>query len=550
MIALLPLALAALAQDPAPAFTRSDVTLPRNGVQLALKDADGDGDLDLFRMDRNGITVHLQSSAGAFEPTTTQPLRWPSTRLAWDLDDLDGDGATEVLLFVDGAQVQSHQLQPDGKFSEAEEVLQAKGWLPPGSYRVNFARDVDGDGHTDLVLPDQRAHRIYLATPGAETAFAAPLEVRYSANVRYEMGDPGSLDGRFGRSVSVPWFELYDVDGDGTRDLVSQTREQVAFHLADPVLSAEPSWVLDLVELAKQLPKSDGINLDDLLSNIDDSVQWEIADLDGKAPNDFVLGLGGKFQVYLGGSRGGPQGTPDQVLKSSGKVLTFFVRQVLGDARPDLQLLRGERISLGRALRYLILPGRLDFEVYTYGNEGGTFARRPTQRGTLGLEIPRLLSFADDAEGVSKQIDEQFEIPALRLAWDEDAKRDDVADVSNGKLTIQRNCAPQPTAIESLMDGAPNFEGIIEAFVLVELDQRGDEGEVVFGLDELPKYDLAPGSILRQAAKGKAVAAEAAFDRLEQPELRIVDLDGDGRDDVVGWGRGAGTWEVRLFVRR
>lgn len=541
---------AALPQDPGP-FVRNALRIPRHGTTLALRDADGDGDQDLFQVGPGGIAVRLQEPGGHFSSELSKLLYWPSKRLAWDLEDLEGDGSTEVLLFIDGAQVRSYAFGANGAFGDGRLLLEAKGWLPPGAHRVNFARDVDGDGRTDLVLPDQRAHRIHLANQaGDETPFADPLEVRYSASVNYEMGDPQSLDGRFGRSVRVPWFELWDVDGDGTRDLISRTPEQVAFHLARPTLEAEPSWILDLAELAKQLPRQEGVNLDDLLSNIEDQVQWRIADLDGELPNDLVIGLGAKFQVFRGGSREGPVGPPDQVLKSSGKVLAFFVRQVIGDQRPDLQLLRGERISLGRALRYLILPGRLDFEVYTYVNEAGTFARRPTQRGTLGLEVPRLLSFADDAEGVSDAIDSQFEIPAVRLDWDGDGKRNDIADVVDNRLIIVKDRAPNPSPIESLLEGTPDLEGVVEAFVLTELDGRGDQGELVFDLDELPAYDLAPGAILRKSYAGASPTGSSPFGQVDEPTLRVTDLDGDGRDDLIGWGLSNEEWDILLFVRR
>lgn len=552
MIALLSLLATALpAQAPDDPFVRSDLRLPLSGVVLGLQDADGDGDKDVFQIGAGGICVRLQAADGTFATEPCEPLLWPSPKVAWDLEDLDGNGSVDVILFEGGTLVRSFSLGADGRFGEGQTVLNAEGWLPPGNHRVNFARDVDGDGRTDLVLPGQRSHRIYLANAkGAETAFAEPLEVRYQADVNYELGDPGSLEGRFGRQVRVPWFELTDVDGDGTRDLISRTPEAVAFHLARPKLEAEPTWVLDLEGLAKNLTQQSGINLDDLLSNIDDRVLWTLADLDGKAPRDLVLGLGGKFQVFLGGSTRGPIGTPDQVLKSSGKVLAFFVRQVLGDAKPDLQILRGERISLSRALRYLILPGRLDFNVYSYVNENGTFARRPTQRGTVGLEVPRLLSFAEDAEGISKAIDAQFEIPAIRFDWDGDGVRNDIIDVLDEQLRVVRDRAPRPGVVESVLTDTPDLDGILEAFVLSKLDGRGDGGELIFSLDQLADNDLAPGAILRSAARGAAPVALSAFGLVEQPTLRVVDLDGDGRDDVIGWGRQNHEWSIRLFVRK
>ena len=43
------------------------------------------------------------------------------------------------------------------------------------------------------------------------------------------------------------------------------------------------------------------------------------------------------------------------------------------------------------------------------------FSKSPTRRNRVTIEIPRLLSFIDDAEGFQENIEAQFEIPAQRL---------------------------------------------------------------------------------------------------------------------------------------
>ena len=136
--------------------------------------------------------------------------------------------------------------------------------------------------------------------------------------------------------------------------------------------------------LRDELPEDERIDFDSLLSAVENRVSWRIADLDGKGAHDLIVILGPKFRVYLEGAATGPVGAPDQVLKSSGNVLYFFIRQVQGDALPDLQIARGERISLGRVLRYLILPGKIDFDLFTYENVRGVFSRQPTKRATHG----------------------------------------------------------------------------------------------------------------------------------------------------------------------
>ena len=67
------------------------------------------------------------------------------------------------------------------------------------------------------------------------------------------------------------------MDGDGRQDLVSETAEEVLFHLADPQLSTSPTWRIDLRALRAQMPRRDGLDLDDLFSNFDGGIDWAAA---------------------------------------------------------------------------------------------------------------------------------------------------------------------------------------------------------------------------------------------------------------------------------
>src|SRR5262249_55245404 len=259
----------------------------------------------------------------------------------------------------------------------------------------------------DLVIPGTSRFLIHLQT---KDGWSTALPVSFQASIGLELGDPGRLDARFAQDVEIPWFSLQDVDGDGTTDLVSETAEQVLFHLANPALPDHPTFSLDLTALRAAVAAPGRVDLDNLLANVDPQVNWKTADLDGKAPNDLVIQQGGTFNVYLGGSRGPSLDHPDQVLKASGNVLYFLLRDVNKDGRPDLQILRAQSISLADALRLLVVPGSIDFDVFTYANLGASaaagdpgavtgeqdvFSRKPTTRATVSLSIPALLGFVD-----------------------------------------------------------------------------------------------------------------------------------------------------------
>ncbi|MHC4377859.1 MAG: FG-GAP repeat domain-containing protein, partial [Planctomycetota bacterium] len=415
------------APGPAEPFIESLVEVAGEGAGLLLRDLTGDGALDLLRADGEGLSLTPLAGDARFGAGPAAEFAWPTGPLGWEVADLDGDGVHE-LLTLEPRGVVVRSLDDAGAFAEGRVVLPERAVLPAGVQRVHFVRDVDRDGRADVVLPAAGLHRIFLAR---EDGWAAPIEVAYELSSEVQAGDRDQLGGTFGQRVRVPWFRIEDVDGDGLPDLVSETEGRIAFHLAQPELSSEPTWILDLAALKEELPQRGSIDFDNLFSFLDERVTWQVADVDGQAPNDLLVVLGSKLRVYLGGSRKGPQGAPDQVLKSSGNVLLTFLRDTGRGALPDLQILRAERISIARVIRSLILPGKLDFDVYTYHNEDGTFGKRPARRNRVTIELPRLIEFMEEEGGIADELEAQFDLPTRRLprALSEPAAGDDVVDV-------------------------------------------------------------------------------------------------------------------------
>lgn len=535
-------------------FAETRVEVLRNGTSLALRDMTGDGAQELLRIDGSGMLVRRLAATGRYEDKGTL-FPWPTPTVGWDLADLDGDGRTELVLVADGRTVQRAHFDASSGWGTLQPLFETNTYLPSGIARVPFARDIDADGKLDLVLPGPGRFHIRL-NRGADPenaqgiAWSPQVEVGYEPEIQYELGDPERLSSTFGQSVRVPYFSMFDADGDGTQDLVSEMDDRVAFHLARPNIDALPSWELDLTSLKNDVSASD-IDLDDLLSVVSGFAQWRIEDLDGKLPHDLIIGSDGTFKVYLGGAATGPNDKPDQVLKASGNTLYFFVRNVIGDERPDLQIVRGERISLARLLKYLVVPGKLDFDVFTYQNEGGTFARRPTRRTTLALRVPRLFKLLDEFEEVSEELEAQWDIPARRFAWDADGIENDIVDENGGAIVVYKDCAPAKQKFEdlSLQRG---IDGLVERVVLQDLDKLDDGGESVIDLGALDAFAVAPGKALRDAAVGKPKAASfPVWEGKDDRTLRTRDLDGDGRLDVITVVEGErSTYRIQLLVRR
>ena len=380
--------------------------------------------------------------------------------------------------------------------------------MPEGLQRLRCARDIDGDGRVDLVVPRTRAHRIHLRQGDG---WAEPVEVAFRPSVRQAFGDPAELGERLTQAVRIPWFTVRDVDGDGRLDVVSETEDSVAFHLAsESGLPAEPTWSLDLAGFREELGPSQEIDLDDLFATVSKRVEWRIVDLDGEGARDLVIGVGSRIRTWLGGARTGHQGRPSQVVSAAGNVVWFFLRQVQGSPLPELQLVRAERVGLARVLRYLVLPGRLDFDLFTYPNEAGFLSNRPSRRNRIGLEIPRLLSMVGD-DGLGKAIEAQFKVPARRVRSARADEADDVADLRGDRLLLFVEAAPAPTDTETMLDGSFEADVFLEGFVLADLDAAGDGAERVLDIAELGTYDFAPGVRLRNAATGREPGLELAL---------------------------------------
>lgn len=526
----------------------SVLSIPRDGHTAALRPTRRAGLRDVLLFSPEGVALHLQDERGVISPEPSATFPWPSEHLVWDVVDLGGDGLFEVLTLDGQGRVAVQGVDESGAFREPRAVLEGQSYLPRGVSRMRFARDVNDDGRLDLVLPAGGKYRVYLQRE--DGAFGKPLEIEYDAEVEYLVGDPKSLEASFEQSVSIPLFRLEDVDGDGLQDLVSSTEERVDFHLARPTISSTPTWSLDLLAFEDALPKHQGIDFDDLFTNIEQGVQWKVAELDGEAPRDLVLQLGSTIYVYLGGSARGVDEGPDSVLKLSGHLLRFFLRDVQGSELADLQLLRGERIGLGQALRLLVLPGSIDFEVFTYRNEGGSFSRKPTRRNTIALGVPRLLTIMEESEQIEDYFDAQISIPTTRADLDGDGVATDVVDHVGGRLIFYRDCSPEERYSFSKR-GSLDLDGVFEVLVLEDLDGLEDGGTKSIDLGAYKSWNFAPGVALRAAVRGKApdttLAADVGTDSLA---LRVLDLDGDGRDDVVVWAsQGDGTYKVQFVVQ-
>ncbi len=529
----------------------------QDGSRLKLTDMDGDGRADLVRIGINGVGVSFLADDDTYATEPDWSISWPSTKSAWDIADIDGDGADDVVVLDSGARVLV--FRPVSGSDEAEVWLaDAGGFLPRGIRRMRFVRDVDGDGRRDVIIPGSGRFLIHRGTEGGLDP--QPLSVVYEAEIELKVGDPESLDGRFGQEIGIPLFSIEDVDGDGRTDLLAESKQELAVYLAGDTLPSEPSWTLDLEALRAEVDSPESIDLEDLFANVTPQLNWQIDDVDGVAPHDLILQRGNRFTVHLGGTHGLDPARADQVLKASGNVLHFVMRDVDGDGLVDLQLLRAETISLGTVLRWLVIAGSLDFDVYTYRNEGGRFVRKPTSRKRISLRLPALIGLVTDKdreewEDYGDEITDKLSWPATLLDFDGDGRVDDVIDQRGDELVVLRDRRPADFAPDLVQRAkVEGIDGLIESFIFGIVDDVEDGAAFDMELLDLPNRVPTPGWDLHLLTKNDVPVARqplpSAVDGVDW--LRVVDLNGDGYSDIVAV-CDADNWSgtvVQILIRK
>ncbi len=271
------------------------------------RDINADGRMDLVTPAPGSLHIHLREADGGFRPPL--PVR------------------SDTML---NTNLNSAGVNSTGLFWRAGQAVT----IP--ALRL---RDLNADGHPDLIAETEALLAVFLADPDSPGYF--PPAPSYQVDI-------AAIEERLGD------FDFDNLDFSNLTGVLALTHEQL------------------------------------------------LEDVDGDGIADLLLREGGKISLFAGGPEGMDLASPRQVLRSGGNVLGSLLHDEDGDGRKDLWLWRVETISLGDVFLWLVLSSDIAVEALIYPNDGQRFSRRPSRRVTVSLQIPSLVGLAGDYRELSE----------------------------------------------------------------------------------------------------------------------------------------------------
>lgn len=359
--------------------------------KMLVLDLDRDGLQDLVAVQGHTLSIYFQNvGIPGFDFSHAHAmLELPGDAVGWDFPDTDN--APALIALIDGQRVLQWQIN-NRQFTDAEELIAGLGgFLGKGAYQLQFYQDINNDNLPDLLVPGAGVMNLLIQNPNS--SFQPPLTVQADVRQRVVLQPGNELDREIGQAVRIPRMQLRDVNGDNLPDLISDTDTRFDVFLASgngdyfPTL---PSYSIDRETIRERLGEFDVDQLD--FSNLTGVLALTheelLRDMNGDGIDDFILREGGRVALHLGQANGMNLETPDQILRSSGNVLSVFLADENEDGRPDLWLWRVDQVSIGDLFLWLAVSGTINIEAFVYPNEGNQFARRPSRRITVAMRFP------------------------------------------------------------------------------------------------------------------------------------------------------------------
>jgi hypothetical protein len=267
-----------------------------------------------------------------------------------------------------------------------------------------LARDLDGDGRSDLLFPKKGTFALYLAQPqGLARAVERPLDYKQQFGTRIET----LLLNRFVNywaGLSKP--ALADVNGDRKLDIITYRDQGLDVYLQRTGVAGRPAEAF-AVDPDRRLPLK--LMSDEAGGGGDDSynsVNAAFDDVDGDALADLVLyrnvGKVGLFetmrtQVLLhraqaaSAAGAGPGGeAPDQILNLKGVSINPALIDVDRDGAKDLVVSSLRTDLVTNAKRALFSSVTVTYYVFRFAKDEKRFSETPDYAKDLSIDVARI----------------------------------------------------------------------------------------------------------------------------------------------------------------
>jgi hypothetical protein len=270
-------------------------------------DFDGDGRKDFIEFDNGKVTLERNTGDGKFAASRTLVQPFGNQNFEFAIGDFDGDGFTDIytaaLDFSASGSV-FHQIfwWNDGKAGFSTFTDQLTDFYP-STEQILDAYDFDGDGAADILLRDRNTGAISLMTGRDRKIAMRPFDI------------PGSLHAAGVSRLSGTG----DFDGDGRRDALFQNGVVLWGAPAGAPLQATQ------FDLMTSTAASGAFNRG-----------AQIADMNGDGVSDIVGSGGGNGLFVVYGKRGTRQLTGGVMSAGPSISWDYAVGDINGDGLPDL----------------------------------------------------------------------------------------------------------------------------------------------------------------------------------------------------------------------
>lgn len=435
--------LAALAGGPAPArppeeleFTRFDVDVGGKVTEVVVHDLDGDGRQDLLVVRGREALVFFQPPDGAWRRQPNQRFRFHPRAVLFDVGDLDGDGAAEVVL-LDGGGLSAYRQRTIGGAGRRLFGLRPIPLAQCPTFlsqpirdevrRKELLRDLDGDGDLDAVLP--LADGFALLANDGQGALAAPVELAAPPNAAVVLG----RDRLTSQLFASYWFPNPNVaqwDAEGAPELVLAREGRLSIYraAAPGALPTTPAGGVTIP--GQRLPTRDA---EDMFA-LDFTMPLVIRDIDGDGRADVSsTHVGeGTTRIYRNGAApAAALAEPALTLRAKGITLFAYYADIDGDGRLDLILPRMDEVSIWTILKALIARSvPVEVLIFRQRPDGGF---PPEPDAVSELDVPLQLRSTERGLRVGSSV-----VASVEGDYDADGRRDALVRSDDGALGVLR----------------------------------------------------------------------------------------------------------------